>query len=296
LALRRLTTVSSLGSMVKLPTSCHDSSMNMHEFLDSHYGPDGDAQLRQRITEGADLEARLGPLAETALHVATRRRRLSAIEILIDHGADIDARTSTGKTSYAHATRRGFQEVSDLLAKNGADVALALADQFAVAVGKQDFEAAQRILGIDPLVIRTSNPEEDRLLADMAGRNETSTVEFLIAAGADLTATALDDGTPLHQAAWFGQPENVQRLIEAGAPLDVFDRVHGFSPLGWGAHGSRYSGGADKRQAEYLRLVEMLLHAGSSLAYPHEPGPRYRDDLVSVASQPIAELIGRFTP
>ena len=42
---------------------------------------------------------------------------------------------------------------------------------------------------------------------------------------------------PLHQAAWFGQPDNARLLIEAGAPLDVFDSVHESSPLGWAAHG-----------------------------------------------------------
>ncbi len=80
--------------------------MSLHEFLDCHYGADGDDVLRRRLDEGVDLTQRLGPLAETPLHVATRRRRLSAIQILLDRGADIDARTAGGKTAYTHAIGR----------------------------------------------------------------------------------------------------------------------------------------------------------------------------------------------
>lgn len=58
---------------------------------------------------------------------------------------------------------------------------------------------------------------EDRLFADVAGRDDSASVALLIHAGADLTSPGLDDGTPLHQAAWFGQPANTRLLIDAGA-------------------------------------------------------------------------------
>jgi ankyrin repeat protein len=141
-----------------------------------------------------------------------------------------------------------------------------------VAVVEGRLDTARKHLRQRPEVARTGNPEEDRLLADVAGRNDAAPVELLIGAGADLTAPALDDGTPLHQAAWFGQPANARLLIDAGAPLDVFDAVHGSSPLGWAVHGSRYSGGAEGCQDRYVALVEMLLAAGSSLEYPGESG------------------------
>lgn len=44
---------------------------------------------------------------------------------------------------------------------------------------------------------------EDRLLADMAGRNADWPVQLLIDAQACLTALDLDGGAPLHQAAWL---------------------------------------------------------------------------------------------
>ena len=104
----------------------------------------------------------------------------------------------------------------------------------------------------------------------------------------------LDEGTPLHQAAWFGQPDNARLLIDAGASLDVFDAVHEKSPLGRAVHGSRYSGAADERQDAYLALVRMLLAAGSSLQYPG--GSRddaYTGVLFDDASPQVREVLQR---
>ena len=268
--------------------------MTLHELLDFHYGADGDDALRRMLAEGADPNLRHGPRAETPLHVATRRRRAAAVDILLAHGADIDAMTAGGKTAYAHGARRGFDEVATLLAGRGASTELNEADRFAVAIVNGHLGQARAILEARPGVARTGNPEEDRLLADVAGRNDRKPVRFLIDAGADLTARGLDSGTPLHQAAWFGQPANARLLLDAGAPLDVFEDIHQASPIHWAAHGSRFSGGADERQDAYVELVEMLLAAGSSLHYPDDPeGEAYGKRLLRDASPRVREVLRR---
>lgn len=268
--------------------------MTLHELLDFRYGADGDDVLRRMLDEGADPDRRSGPDQETPLHVATRRRRVTAVEILLVHGADIDAVTAGGKTAYAHAIRRGFDEVAALLAQHGASTDLNEADRLAVAIVSGRLDEARRILEACPGVARTANPEEDRLLADVAGRNDREAVQLLIEAGADLTATGLDSGTPLHQAAWFGQPGNGRLLIDAGAPLDIFDSVHKASPLHWAVHGSRYSGAAEEREDVYVELVEMLLAAGSSLSYPGDPGgDAYRQRLLRDARPRVREVLQR---
>ena len=268
--------------------------MTLHELLDFRYGADGDEALRRMLDEHADPNRRSGPDKETPLHVATRRRRVTAVEILLACGADIDAVTAGGKTAYVHAIRRGFDEVAALLARYGASTDLNAADRFAVAIVSGRLDEARTILNACPGAARTANPEEDRLLADVAGRNDREAVQLLIEAGADLTATGLDSGTPLHQAAWFGQPGNGRLLIDAGAPLDIFDVVHAASPLHWAVHGSRYSGGAEEREDVYVELVEMLLKAGSSLSYPDDPeGDAYRQRLLRDASPRVREVLQR---
>ncbi len=265
--------------------------MGLNEFLDWNFGADGEAQLIAKLTAGADPNQIDGPLSETALHVATRRRRLKAAEILLDHGAYIDARNAGGKTAYAHAIRRSFDEVVRLLKDRGANTDLTPADQLADAIAHSRLDDARAILCQHPEAARTGNSEEDRLLADIAGRNQVEPVRLLIEAGADLSARGLDDGTALHAAAWFGQPQNARLLIDAGAPLDVFDAAHQSSPLGWAVHGSRYSGGAEERQDVYVELVKMLLDAGSSLEYPNDPGDGYLKRLRNDASPLVREVL-----
>ncbi|HMB68169.1 MAG TPA: ankyrin repeat domain-containing protein [bacterium] len=246
--------------------------MTLHQLLDTAYGTGAGDRLRALLDDGADPEARHGPHSETALHVAVRRHRTEAVGLLLEAGADVDARTAGGKTAYAHAVRRGFADLAALLRERGASTGLNAADRFAVAVVTGRLEEARERLSEQPGLARTGNPEEDRLLADVAGRNPPEPVELLIAAGADLTATGLDTGTPLHQAAWFGQPRNARLLLDAGALLDVFEPTHQSSPLGWAVHGARYSGEAEERQDLYVELVTMLLKAGSSLCYPGKDG------------------------
>ena len=268
--------------------------MTLHELLDHNYGVDGDDVLRRMLDRGADPNTRSGPRSESPLHVATRRRRTKAVEILLDSGAEIDAITAGGKTAYAHAVRRGFDDVAELLRRRGASEELNDADRFAVAIVRGRLDEARTILSAHPGVARTGNPEEDRLLADVAGRDDPRPVELLISAGADLTAPGLDDGTPLHQAGWFGQPANARLLIDAGAPLDVFEATYRRSPIGWAVHGSRYSGGADQRQDAYVALVQLLLDAGASLRDPAESTTdAYIRRLLDDASPQVRKLLQR---
>jgi ankyrin repeat protein len=260
-------------------------SMDLHQFLDWSYG--GDDALRALLQGGADPNQPHGPRAETALHVAARRRRPRAVEILIAHGAERQARTAGGKTAYAHAVRRGFDDV--VAALGGGDSGeLTDADRLAVALVGGRIDEGRAIIAAHPAAARTGNPEEDRLLSDVAGRPGTERVQLLIDAGADLAATGMDGGTALHQAAWFGQPDNARLLIAAGAPLDVFDECHGSSPLGWAVHGSRFSGDADARQDTYVELVVMLLNAGSGLR-----DQAYLQRLLREASPQVAAVLPR---
>ena len=181
--------------------------------------------------------------------------------------------------------RRGFGERTELLRDHGADTTLGAADSLAVALSAGDLEAAGRILKGCPDAVRTGNPEEDRLLADLAGRPATGPVPFLIAVG----VPGLDDGTPLHQTAWFGQPANAKLLLEAGAPVDVVDRVHRSIPLHWAAHGSRHSGAAAGRLASCVAVTRLLLAAGATRRLPDQPDHARR--LLTDASAEVAAVL-----
>lgn len=261
--------------------------MDLFTLLDTNYGPWGDLRLKRLLAGGASVNARRGTIQETPLHVAARRCRLSAIRILVKAGAEVDACTAGGKTACIHAARRGFNEVAIFLEKQGAKLEFTPADRLAVALSNKDEKEAKQILSHHPEAARTGNPEEDRLLADMSGRNEAWPVSLLIAAGASLMARGLDGGTPLHQAAWFGKVQNTHLLLNAKAPLEVFDDDHRSSPLGWAVHGSRESGGAAQRQAAYMAIVESLLKSGAKLYYPNDASDAFYRRLLKQASRPV---------
>jgi ankyrin repeat protein len=61
-------------------------------------------------------------------------------------------------------------------------------------------------------------------------------VRTLAAAGGDLNAL-FDGHTMLHHAAWIGDVELVQALLDCGADTGVVDTEHGTTPLGWAEYG-----------------------------------------------------------
>jgi ankyrin repeat protein len=258
-------------------------AMDLHRFLDLEYK--GDDALRALLPSGADPNARAGELDETLLHVATRRRRASACQILVDNGADPNAKNGGGKTACVHALRRGFDDVVAVLAPH-TRIELTDADRLAIALVAGRLDEARAILAANPSAARTGNPEEDRLIADLGGRAATAPVALLIEAGADLAARAMDGGTALHQAAWFGSPDNARQLIAAGAPIHLACILHNSTPLGWAVHGARYSGGADVKPERYIEIVRMLRAAGAGF---RDEADRRR--LLGDAIPTIAELL-----
>lgn len=262
----------------------------LHEVLDVAFDP---SELMRLLDAGTDVEAR-NDAGETPLHIAVRRYRQEATRILLDRGADINARTPGGKTAFAHAVRRGFDDLAAWLLGRGATCELADADRLAVLFTHGDLIGAASLLERRPELARTGNPEEDRLLADLAGRSDEAAVRMLIDAGADLSARGLDEGTPLHQTAWFGQPANTRLLIDAGSPLDIFEPVHHSNALGWATHGSRYSGEAELRQPAYVAVTRMLLEAGSATTYPDDDSDAFRERMLEDASPAVRDVLEEF--
>lgn len=234
----------------------------LHHLLDVDFSPAG---LERQLAQGADPNERVGAAGESALHVAVRRRRLEALDPLLDAGAEIDGRTAGGKTAWVHAYRRGFGEITAHLASRGADRSFNSNDELSAAMTRGDLERARQLLDEEPQLPQSDNPEEARMLADIVGYDRDVAARLLLERGADPSAPGLDGGTPLHIAAWFGAPSCTRLLLEFDAPLERRGDDHNLTPLGWLAHGSRYSGGADERQEVYLDIGRQLLEAGARL-------------------------------
>ena len=81
------------------------------------------------LAGGADVNARSGLiLAEgetdegwTPLHVACTTDYIAVVELLLAHGADVNAETNNGYTPLSLARERQFDEIIELLRKSGAE-------------------------------------------------------------------------------------------------------------------------------------------------------------------------------
>jgi ankyrin repeat protein len=73
------------------------------------------------IEHGADVAAQTTN-GKTPLHLASRNARAKVIRLLIEHGADVEAQTTNEETPLHLASRNGRIEVTRLLIEHGADV------------------------------------------------------------------------------------------------------------------------------------------------------------------------------
>ena len=75
------------------------------------------------LAYGADVHARSrNSSANTALHAAAAGRSLHSVRILLEHGADVNARQEGGWTALHAASQNGDVEMARLLIASGADV------------------------------------------------------------------------------------------------------------------------------------------------------------------------------
>jgi ankyrin repeat protein len=244
------------------------------------------------LERGSDPNHRVGELRESALHVAVRRRRVQPLEALLGAGAEPGAETTGGMSAYRHALRRQFTDVVTKLDELGANTPANTSDELAVALQTGQLERAAELIASDSGLARGTCPEETRLLPDLAGYARIESMRLLLDAGADITARALDGGTALHQAAWFGQPEAARFLIERGAPLDLRGDAHDCSPLGWVTHGSRFCGGAEERVDVYAELAEILLEAGAKLPGPDDEHDHHQHAMAAPQVQAVLKRHG----
>jgi len=227
-------------------------------------------ELRQIVVaDPGALARRLGFVGAEMqpLHVAVSRKLGSVVPLLLDLGADIDARTSLGMTALALALEDGDQDTASLLRARGAaeDAASAMAEHKLAALGARldgqpDRRLAQALLfaavgagytaAIDLLVGRGADPNArmKQLVGEVpcdlaplhiaARRGHAATVSALIAAGAHPDAGNEDHlPAPLHLAAAEGRIEAAGALLSAGADPAARERLYDSTPAGWAAYG-----------------------------------------------------------
>jgi uncharacterized protein len=150
--------------------------------------------------------------------------RTPVVKTLLDHKADVNARTNEGDTTLYWAVDQRMENVARLLIERGADVNVMNGRRgtpLGQAVGKGNVRLVKMLLerGADP------NKADDFYglpLVRAAGRKaDTEVMRVLIAGGADVNKRL--GRTPLMETAHEGTPEAVRFLVSNGAKVNLAD-------------------------------------------------------------------------
>jgi ankyrin repeat protein len=205
-------------------------------------------------------------LGEVPLHrVAAGGHGAAMVELLLAHGATVDAARADGATPYVLAVRTGNAAAADALAAAGADTGrLTPVDRLLGACLRADASEARALLRAHPGLLASLDDDAARTIHLALFDERPESVALMLALGWPLDVQSEWGGTPLHWAAWHGRTALVRQLLEHGAPVNVRDSRYGSSPIAWAAHGSRFSGHGS--EAEYAAIVHLLLDAGATRA------------------------------
>ena len=191
------------------------------------------------------------------LYLAVDTKDTKLVQLLLESGADWGVTTRSGWTVLARACSHSTPEVVDLLLDHGADLnerdawgtlplygALgnrtmmlhllkrgATAD-VKMAIDMDRLDVAQRILKEDPTQVHIRYGTGLTLLHDSArvGDTRVRAMELLLNYGTDINAVTNWGARPLHLAVFHGNTQAAAFLIDHGALLHVEDN-YGLTPL-----------------------------------------------------------------
>eukprot|EP00903_Cladosiphon_okamuranus_P018105 g16662.t1 len=220
------------------------------------------------VAAGADLHLGFFSNGWTPLHSTAAWGNEKMVAKLLSLGADKNARDDEGNTPLMTAVEagggvaeaRGQLAVVKTLLAAGADFSMhntnegCTALHFAAYFGHGDIVAILLSSGADKHALDSDGTTP---LMWAAGSNRLDAVEKLVAAGADLDMQSGSDGsTALHQAATEGHDKVMAALLLNGANAKVLSN-NGRTPLMMAA------------AAGHLGAVETLLKAGVELSTPY---------------------------
>jgi ankyrin repeat protein len=214
--------------------------------------PSSVAQLLRQHPEWVRLADEQG---KTALHWAAEADRYEVALVLLDAGAQIEARTAWGATPLDWAATMGAARVGELLLSRGASGGTLVV---AAGLGRVDEVRSTIQSGADLQGHRRrgapAQPDEDwpddsahihgDVVSDAlyaAARNgHSALVEFLLDRGANVDAKGVFGGTALHWAAINGHESTVDLLVARGASLVIRDARFRAKPAEWAIEGGHF--------------------------------------------------------
>jgi ankyrin repeat protein len=209
------------------------------------------------------LEAGADPNEGALLaHAVRRGRGPEFLQLLVDHGAELDAlggETWRGdvplRTAYQHAVLRNRADNVELLAKLGASTEIDPVDASIAAIARGESPRWDI-----PSFVWDPDRQEVIILAAMNGRLD-AVVEY-VGTNFHGVVGGSPDGTLLHHAAWMAKADVVRELLRRGADPDRTSRADFETPLAWAVWASAHGAFRDR---DYVAVAEPLVEAGANI-------------------------------
>ena len=162
----------------------------------------------------------------TALHSALLEGHSDVVQVLIDAGADIEARNGLGRSPLLVASSEGKLSIIKMLVEAGAN-ACATDNEgntcLTIAEKNGHTETVRYLAGLPEVDVNHAADENKTALHSAVHRGDTSAVHCLIDAGADIEAKDRMGRSPLHWACKDGDLGVVKMLVKAGAEVCATD-------------------------------------------------------------------------
>ena len=144
--------------------------------------------IRLLLEHGADPNAKT-PWGQTALHQVLRRdNRLANIALMLDRGADPFLKNHMSQSAIVIAARRGRGDVLRLLTERGIEWDLEGVDRLIAACAVADDAAIHALTRAEPALVQQLQLHGGTLLAEFAGNGNTEGVRRLLDLGVDPAA------------------------------------------------------------------------------------------------------------
>lgn len=146
------------------------------------------------LEKGADCNARSRVNGVTPLFVALQKQPLEVVQLLLNHGADIDAVSYDGRGALHYATSNRHVDVLEFLLDQGLDMEYGVSVLFR-AVVCMNFEACEILLRRGAIVYRSSQGYTPLIAAIITGDElygeELKVIQLLLDYGAEVTKGTL---------------------------------------------------------------------------------------------------------
>lgn len=225
------------------------------------------ARIKELLAEGADVNKQQPETRHSALHIAIIKRSMKIAQLLVEEGANVNARNKTKSTPLHVAAMYGHDDIVMYLLSKGANVeAKESRGQTPLMIACTYKPSSGRESVIDILLQAGANINEREyrgytalLIAIM--RDHTEIAKLLIESGADVHAkTDEDNVSTLHFAAYLGNTEIVELLLKHG--IDINART---------SRGNTALSAAQKQK--HKEVVQLLKQHGAETARPTSPSP-----------------------